>query len=211
MVSYTKYIQKVLPPPYSDGGFTHVLHMKCIDLCINGQLEPLNKSLTSIFYYPNKKKFVTFADRVQNRTFNTWLNGRLNQCEEECEYPKLINHEAEMEFTVTEITEGRTSLSATVRQKESVLTSFYVRSTYNPVCIIQLKAQISFFEFIITTCSIISIWFGLCVRSIPLSIFTNGRKSVIELVYELEVKYVFFRRFLKDKVHQQARLWLGNR
>ena len=187
VVSYTKYIQKVLPPPYSDGGFTHTLHMKCIDLCINGQLEPLNKSLTSIFYYPSKRKFVTFADRVQNRTFNTWLNQRLESCERGCKYPKIINLEPTMEFTVTDISDGRRSVKAFSRGGQ-ILTSFYLRGTTEPVSVIVFRARISLFEFLITIGSIISIWFGLSAKNIPQSVLARRMASTGELVSELRFK-----------------------
>ena len=193
IVSYSKFIQKVLPPPYSDGGFTHMMHMKCIDLCINKQLQYLNKSLTSIFTAPSKLKFITFADRVQNDTFNTWLNNRFERCEDQCRKLKRNNFLAEVEFTVADITNGIVFKSSSNYH----ITSFYVRRSDYPVVVIVFKAQISFFEFLITLGSIISIWFGLSVRSIPQSLLRRSARSTDEIFHELRLKIELLGRFIK--------------
>ena len=197
IVSYMKYIQQVLPPPYSDGGFTHMMHMKCIYLCINNLLEPFNKSLTSIFTIPSDRKFITYADRVVNGTFNSWVNGRLEYCEHQCKFVRLGNFESEMEFTVTEITRGRASKSSTFK-RTARLTSFYLRRSDSPVVVIIFKAQISFFEFLITLGSIISIWFGLSVRSIPRSLMRTSVRAADEVFHELRLKINIMGRFIRN-------------
>ena len=198
IVSYTKYIQQALPPPYSDGGFTHMMHMKCIDLCVNEPLEPFNKSLTSIFTVPSKRRLITFADRVNNATFNTWLNERIEHCERKCKYVKPRNFESKMKFTVTDIKKGRPSKSSTfVDRRGPIHTSFYIRRSDNPVVVIMFKAKISFFEFLITLGSIISIWFGLSVKGIPKSLFQRSPRSVEELIHELRLKMNLLSQSIK--------------
>lgn len=199
VVSYTKYIQKVLPPPYSDEGFTHILHMKCIDLCINGKLASNNKSLTSIFYHPDNRKLVTFADRVANRTFNDWINRRLQQCESGCKYGTMFNQESETEFTVTDIDAGRRSMTTTFTQGSTV-TSFYLRGTADPVCVILFKAKISFFQFLITIGSIISIWFGLSSKNIPQTFLAQRVMSSTELIHELRLKFKLLETFVEEQL-----------
>ena len=198
IVSYSKYIQRVLPPPYSDVGFTHMMHMKCIDSCINRPLEALNKSLTSIFHGPSSVRFITFADRVGNETFNSWLNERLQLCESKCKHARLSDFEAEMEFTVTEVTRGRMSCSSTFSGLSRSLTSFYLRRSDSPVVVIIFKAQISFFEFLITLGSIISIWFGLSVLGIPHSLLRQGRSSFEQTLHELRLKIDLLGKFIKS-------------
>ena len=201
IVSYTKYIQRILPPPYSDGGFTHMMHMKCIDLCINNLLEPFNKSLTSIFTIPSRRRLITFADRVKNDTFNTWLNERTERCEKECvvrkKYFKLSEYESETEFMVTSITKGKHSKSSAFR-RGPLLTSFYFRRTDEPVVVIVFKAQISFFEFLITLGSIISIWFGLSIIGLPHSLMRQGQRSVGEITHELQIKIDFLSQLMRQ-------------
>ena len=198
VVSYTKYIQQVLPPPYSDGGFTHMMHMKCIDLCINKQLGPFNQSLTSIFHRPSAQRLITFADRVGNDAFNDWLNDRFDQCEQECKYLELKNFESEIEFTVTDITKGRPSQSSTFRGLNRLLTSFYLRRSDHPVVVVIFKAQISFFEFLIIMGSIISIWFGLSFKGIPKSLLKRSARSAGEIFHELRLKIDSLRRFIRQ-------------
>ena len=188
IVSYSKYIQRVLPPPYSDGGFTHMMHMKCIDSCINRPLEALNKSLTSIFNVPSSNRLITFADRVRNKTFNAWLNQRLELCESKCKQVQLKNFEPETEFTVTDMSSGRPSRSSIIRWRDTSLASFYLRRSDSSVVVIIFKAQISFFEFLITLGSVISIWFGLSILGVPHSLIQQGQRSVTEIVHELRLK-----------------------
>ena len=198
IVSFNKYIQRVLPAPYSDGGFTHMMHIKCIDLCIDKLLEPFNKSLTSIFTTPSEHRLITFAERVENDTFNTWLNERLHKCEHECTFVQLGNFEPEMEFTVTDITKGRRSASSAFRGSGPLLTSFYIRRSDSPVVVIVFKAQISFFEFLIIMGSIISIWFGLSVKGMPQSLLRPSAHSLDEMFHELQLKMNILGRFIKN-------------
>ena len=198
VVSYTKYIQRVLPPPYSDGGFTHMMHMKCIDLCINNLLEPFNKSLTSIFTIPSNRRLITFADRVGNDTFNDWLNERLERCEHKCKHTKFTNLDSHLEFTVTEISHGKPSKSSAFSKwRGPLLTSFYLRRSDSPVVVIIFKAKISFFEFLVTLGSIISIWFGLSVLGIPRSLVRLGQASIDQILLELQLKIHILRRLIR--------------
>lgn len=159
VVSYRKYRQTVLPPPYSDDGFTHMLHMACINRCINRKYLGLNLTYSTFYSDPNDMRFITHADRMNDRFNKNFLRIK-GQCIRKCK-ASSFNRLKEFSFSETEISEARVSYNATLSNFKKPMTQFYLRSTDYPVTRVIFKPQITIVTFIINITSVICLWFGI--------------------------------------------------
>lgn len=142
MVSYLKYHQKILAPPFSDDGYTNILFVECVYRCFRDLR--IERNLTA-----------------GHLLFPVIRNELIASCESNCSvnYSKLAATLEDIEYTVTVAREGRISRRHSVKD----LTLFFIKSTDHEVITIEFKASNSLFEFFIQIGSIICIWFGLSV------------------------------------------------
>lgn len=160
VASYIKFQRTILNPPYSDEGFTNILHIKCIGKCINQRFYSLNLTHSSIFDAPSHLRYITYTDR-SNPVMNSLLKNASSLCSQVCRR----NHgfsDTEYIFTSTVISDGKLSHRLPIEYKGNVI-SFYVSSTDFPVYLQIFKPQYSFFELVICMGSIIGIWCGISV------------------------------------------------
>lgn len=164
VASYLKFRQNVLNPPYSQQGFTHMLHMKCIDNCINRKFYWFNLTFSSMFDEPNDLRYINYVDRVDGK-----MNSRVQNVSSYCTNLCRSNHmfrQTEFNFTSTLINDGKSGMELPFLEYQGHMFTIYVRSTDSPVFVQIFKPEYSFFELVINIGSIIGIWCGISVIDI---------------------------------------------
>lgn len=163
-VSYIKYVQSVLPSPYSDGGFNHMYLTRCLEKCIEGHFIKYNLTLYGHFDHPIESvKFMTTADR-KNPMVNSLINSVSEGCRNDClRYNRYYGSRINFEFTVTVINRGT---KFRFKPKSGKVSYYYLQSTDNLVMFTIFKVAISFCDLVINVGSVISIWFGLSAIAI---------------------------------------------
>lgn len=163
-VSYIKYHNVLLPPPYSNDGFTHMLHIKCIGICLNTHIEKKNFTFTRTYTTAsqyNKYQYLTYIDRTDG-SINQLIEKVESYCQKICLNTKLAEETPQVEFTLAIISQGRDINPLPGRN----YTLFYLQSTDSPVIKIIFKVKIWFFDLMVSIGSIISIWFGLSIMKV---------------------------------------------
>lgn len=155
LLSYVRYDQNVLPPPYSDEGFSHMLYTICIDRCISRRM--YNSSSTA-FTEPSSIRLLGQGLQEQLKAKRTRIS-----CEKKCtRFNDLSANWNEFSFTMSHIESSSESLRMT--NKKNKLTAFYTVRTRQPVLKISFKPKISFYQLLINVGSIFGIWFGISVN-----------------------------------------------
>lgn len=200
-VSYIKYHQIVLPPPYSLDGFGDCLSFICLEKCINDFLLEKNFVSLGLIKRPSKGMFVKYLDRVDPGT-RFFIKDAEAKCEQICLKTNLAAKIPEETYTITQIHEMKTSGRANEHS-----TSFYLSSTDYPVVSIEFKEKFSLFEFIVEVGSIFGTWFGLSVMDV--NIFNRNSLSYHQfssLMNRIKKIQVIFNRINKPRSQSHSKL-----
>ena len=146
-VSYIRFIQNSLPPPYSDSGFTYASVTRCIDSCVQGEFDKYNRTLTKLFSEPSNYRFITYADR-KNGPLNKIVNQVFSSCEITCKSNTRLSRDTKGRLTTTfnEFFTVVDDASQKIERKGVNLTSFLLVTTEHPVVEITYKIMITPFE-----------------------------------------------------------------
>ena len=174
VVSYSLYVVKPLPYPYSDKGFTpgHISH--CFYQCTNSKLSEMHLARSHLGEKLLKRRIPSNSLR-DDPSINSLINSVDQKCNKKC---SLRNYRPDlkgntMSSTVTLISEAKDYFGP-----RKGLTRFDLRRTDDPVIKMEFLVAMFIYDLIINVGSIISIWFGLSVINIPDLLTTNTTEEI---------------------------------
>ena len=193
VVSYFTFIVERLPFPYSDKDFIPPSITYCILRCTNDKMSQFNITRIAFGDEPPHNKLLSSSYR-KSSLVNRLTNQMDGECERKC--LKDINlSQIKIFYMGTIISEplaSKTVLKGSIR--------FDLRRTDDPVVSMKFLADIPIYDLIINIGSVISIWFGLSVISIPdLASEDDMEKMYIRTVDNLEATNNILRHIHIDR------------
>lgn len=163
LVTYSRYQQVILLPPYQDAGFTHMYYTRCVVRCFEVYFSRYNLTFFGQFDEPTDSiKFITTIDR-KSSMFNSIIGKVRKECQSYCSNQVYDSYFDKIKlahsYTVTRFIQAQQIQH--IFHPYLNITEFYIRSSSNPVFITNFKIAISFCDLIINIGSVISVWFGL--------------------------------------------------
>ena len=208
VVSYLTYALGMLPHPYSDKGFVSAHTTYCFLRCTNAEMAKFNIARVGFGHPLPKNKLMSNLDR-NNSLVDRLTNEIDRQCDKKC-MRRIYLRRANYLYMVSTISEPIPNTG------EEGSTLFELRRTDDPVVAMEFIPAIPIYDLIINIGSIISIWFGLSVISIPdLVSEEDMEKLYIKTVDNLQTTNCILKRIAKNRnlVHSRivqlgCRKWL---
>lgn len=194
IVSYIKYIQHLLPPPYSDEGFTTIVFDRCINLCINNKLSLLNLTLDGQDESTSNNLNFFSCIFEQNEFISRYLVQVEEKCEESCA-SKLNLMKAGEERAVFYV--PTVSLITEMLTPNSSRTLLYFQSTDHPVITIEFKPECSLFEQIINVGSVVNTWFGISMIAIQVARRVGSSETFAQDLLDMEATVTIVRSLVE--------------
>lgn len=201
-ISYIRYVQSLLPTPYSNNGFTPFLFDRCLNRCLNVFFAAMNLTLTEKFTQPSNLTFITHLHRFTSVN-DELINSMQAKCETKC--TKQNDYIKKSSSNMTLLIPLIATYSASRVPSEE--TTFLLRSTNYPISIVIFSLKVSLFEQFINIGSIIGIWYGvsmirLCqARKVDSELDEKDVTALGHLIETLGTKYreLQMRRMSKQK------------
>ena len=193
VVSYFAFSVEKLLFPYSDKGFVASQITYCIFECTNARMRQFN--ITRIAFGNKLPHNKLLSNSLRESSLVSKLTSQIDrQCEEKCLKDISLRYRR-LHYMVTVISEP---LPDERGHKDS--TRFDLRRTDNPVLSLKFLVAIPIYGLIINIGSVISIWFGLSVISIP-NLATEGdmEKLYIRTVDNLETTNCILKRISAER------------
>ena len=193
IVSYSSFNAEMLLYPYSNKGFIPSQITYCLLQCTNGRLDQFNITRIAIGEKMPRNKLFSNSHQV-----NSWLRKLRDEIDRQCDRNCLdddILRKAKLFYKVTTISEPLPN-----KRGAKGSTRFDLRRTDDPVVTMKFFAAIPIYDLIINIGSVISIWFGLSVISIPdLATEDDMEKLYIKTVDNLETANCILKRIATNR------------
>lgn len=184
-VSYTRYQQTVLLPPYSVGEFTHMYMTKCFERCTENYFNNRNLTLFGGYEAPvDNLHFITSVER--NDPVISWnIHKVTSECKLGCQQSNKYywQNETEYSFTVTQT-------SKEFKGGGNGIVEFNLKSTDDLVMSTKFKEAITLCDLIINIGSIISVWFGLSALASNPFTKTMRKETTHLLAIEMDLRTI---------------------